>query len=75
MLEFARKYQIVRTHLPAEQREVIKLPRKYVATLLFSIIGAPFEEWINKRVARRDEKIAEKQDLYAEMDPEIYACF
>jgi hypothetical protein len=74
MLKFAKQYPEVFKYLPAEIREVDKLPRKYVATLLYSIIGSPFDEWVQKRVTERDEKIAEQQDLYAEMDPEVYAA-
>jgi len=75
MLHFAKQYQDVRKYLPAEKREIEKLPRKYVSSLLFSLIGVPFDAWVQRRIEERNERIAEEQDLNAEMDPEVYAAY
>ena len=61
--------------MPAEKREVKKLPRDYLSTVLYSIIGTPFAAWVERRIEERNEKIAEEQDLNAELDPDVYAAY
>ena len=61
-------------YFPAEEREVKKLPRVYVSTLLNSVIGKPFTEWVERKIQERNHKIAEEQDLNAELDPDVYAA-
>ena len=46
MLEFASAFPIVATALPSEPREVLKLPRDYVANVVHTIVGEPFAEWV-----------------------------
>jgi len=75
MLRFAKTYPEVRQYLPAEKREVKKLPRDYISTVLYSIIGTPFAAWVERRIEDRNEKIAEEQDLNAELDPDVYAAY
>ena len=75
MLEFAKQYSEVRWYLPAEKREIKKLPRDYVASLLYSIIGKPFDAWVQRRIEERNEKIAEEKDMNAELDPDVYDAY
>ena len=75
MLKFGRLYPEVIRYLPAEKREINKLPREYVSTVLYSVIGAAFAAWVERRIVERNEKIAEEQNLNTEMDPDVYAAF
>ena len=42
MLEFARNYPQVINTLPMVEREIDRLPRDYVANIIFTIVGEPF---------------------------------
>ena len=44
MLQFAQPYQEVAEALPLEPREVEKLHRDYVSTVIYTIVGQPFAD-------------------------------
>ena len=46
MLKFAEAYPAVGQALPAEPREVLKLPREYVANIINTLVGQPFSAWV-----------------------------
>ena len=75
MLYHARNFPVVAQALPAERREVEKMPRAYIANVIYTIVGAPFKTWVDGVIARRNEKIVEDQNLKIDMDPEIYKAF
>ena len=60
---------------PSEVKEIDKLSRQYIANVIYTQVGRPFEEWVNQRVEQRHLKIAEDKDLNIELDPEIAAIF
>ena len=57
MLEFAKSYPIVETALPMEQREILKLPRDYIASLCYTLVGRPFVDWVDAQVQTRNRRI------------------
>merc|ERR1712091_168034 len=73
LLEFARPYDEVIAALPQVKTEIDKLPRQYIANIISTLVGKPFDEWIDERVNARHEKRAEENNLNIQMDPEI-AC-
>jgi hypothetical protein len=75
MLHHAKKWAAVTLALPLEPREIEKLPRQYLGNLIYTIIGSPFREWIDKAIKARNEKIVEEQNLAINMDPEIFKAF
>ena len=75
MLYHARNWPAVAQALPAETREVEKLPRAYLANVIYTIVGDPFKNWVDGEIAKRNEKIMSDQNLAINMDPEIYAAF
>jgi hypothetical protein len=65
MLKFAAAYpEVVRT-LPAEEREVAKLHRAYVANVIYTLVGQPFQQWIDAIMEARNRRI--QQDHKQEM--------
>ena len=56
---------------PSEEVELEKLPRQYVINVIYTLVGQKFRDWVDVRVNERHEEIADKQQLYIEMDPEI----
>ena len=75
LLEFARPYDQVIAALPLVKTEIDKLPRQYIANIISTLVGKPFDEWIDKRVNARHEKRAEEGNLNIQMDPEIARIF
>ena len=61
-------------YLPAVQREREKLPREYVANLIYTIVGEEFKEWVNERVNERHALRRQEEDQIL-MDAEIARAF
>ena len=68
MLQWAAKRpEKVMDALPAVKREVDKLPRAYIANIIFTITGDAFVKWVEKQVNDRNAKIQREADMI-EMD-------
>ena len=57
--------------LPSEPRELLKLRRNYVSTVIYTLCGQPFIDWVNTKIKERNEHIEESRDLNVMMDAEI----
>ena len=75
MLYHARNWPDVAMALPSEQREIEKLPRQYIANVIYTVVGPVFKQWVDGEINKRNAKIIEDQDLAIDMDPEIHAAF
>ena len=47
------------------------MPRDYVISVIYTLIGKPFSKWVDRLVEERHEGVATKKELYIEMDEEI----
>lgn len=45
------------------QNEIEKLPREYISNVVYTICGAPFQNWVNGRIAERNAKVTSDQNL------------
>ena len=61
--------------LPAVRTEILKLPRAYIATVIRTIIGQEFEEWVRARVNARNQRVQDEREVSIYMDPAIEAIF
>ena len=75
LLKFGMKYPKVRQALPEEPREIDKLLRKYVANLIYTLVGKPFADWVEDIIQERNRKLVADRNLAVEMDPEVYKVF
>ena len=75
MLYHARKSAQVVKALPLEPREVDKLPRSYIANVIYTIVGERFKQWVESQIQQRTQKVIDDQDMAIEMDPEVLAAF
>ena len=55
MLEYAEERPQVMQALPAVKREREKLPRQYLANVIYTIVGEPFKRWVQGLVDARHE--------------------
>ena len=58
-----------------EKADRYKLPRQWLISLLYTLIGKPFADWSLELMQARNSKIIEKRNLGIEMDPEIAEAF
>ena len=75
MLEFAAQHDEVMKALPELERERLKLPRSYLANVLYTLLGDAFKDWVQVRVEARNAHHADKQNENIPMDAEIAALF
>jgi hypothetical protein len=75
MLHHARNWPAVARALPGEPSEVEKLPRAYIANVIYTVVGVPFRQWVDAEVKKRNDKIVEEGNLGIEMDDDIYQAF
>ena len=74
MLGFAAAYPMAIECLPELRREVEKLPRQYVANVIYTIVGEPFKRWVEEKVDARHDLRRTQEDTIM-MDPEIAEIF
>ena len=72
MLNFAQNHRNVMNALPVEEKEILKLPRSYIANVINTIISPDdaFRLWVKSRVNERHSKQVQDRGMI-EMDPEI----
>ena len=75
MLHNAKKHPGFANYLTLEEKEIEKLPRAYLANLIYTIIGEKFKLWVKQKVQDRTDKRTAEQDMAIEMDPAIYEAF
>ena len=75
MLDYGRQDSKVMECLPAAEAEILKLPRQYIANVIYTVVGDAFADWVENRIIQRNHKIATEKELMIEMDAEIAAIF
>jgi len=60
MLEFAKGIDAVMKALPDLEREILRLPREYIANVIYTLVGEKFKEWVTARIEARNSYLAEK---------------
>ena len=50
MLDYASSHIIVMNCLPSLEREIKKMPRAYIANVVYTCIGDTFKEWVSQQI-------------------------
>lgn len=74
ILEYAEDHPHIFDYLPIK-KEIKKLSRSYLGNVIYTVIGDPFNEWVNIKVKERHQKFKEKKEMMIHMDPEIAQIF
>ena len=74
MLKFAENKPDVMRCFP-DEKEICKLPRQYIANVIYTCCGHPFYKWVEDRINLRNQKLKEENDLLIAMDPEVARIF
>ena len=60
MYEYAALYPTAMEAFPIVKRERDKIQRSYVANVIYTIVGEPFKQWVDKRVNDRHAKMVQQ---------------
>ena len=74
IFEFAQNSPGVERALPPS-KEIAKLARCYLANVVYTIIGQPFQDWVTFQVNARNKRVALEGNNVISMDPEIAQIF
>ncbi len=72
--EKADDWPAVWKYLP-DERDMHRLPRQWIISVIYTVVGQPFAGWVEERLQARNEKIATEGNEMIAVDPEIAACF
>ena len=75
MLGFAKAFLEVAHALPIEKKEIGKLHRGYIANVIYTIVGDPFNKWVEQVMKERTKKIQDEQNQMMQMDAGVYSVF
>ena len=73
--EYGKMYPEVMKCLPELEEETKKMPRQYLANIVYTVVGKPFYDWVDGKVEERNKKVINEANMGIEMDPEIAAIF
>ena len=74
ILDFGLGYQVVVNALPVI-REIRKMPRAYVCNVIYTLVGAPFSDWVFKSCKDRNDRLERAHDTTIVLDPRIAAAY
>ena len=74
ILDFGLGYQVVVNALPVI-RETRKMPRAYVCNVIYTLVGAPFKDWVLKSCKDRNDRLENAHDTSIVLDSRIAAAY
>ena len=74
MIQFASQYEDVKKALPSVEREVLDLPRPYLANVINTLKPKEFQLWVDTKVNERHQERVQQRDTI-QMDPQIAQVF
>ena len=60
--------------MPAD-KDMDRIPRAWVANVIYTIVGQPFRDFVNEQIERRNQTMISKRDLNITMDQAIFNAF
>ena len=74
ILDFGRSYHVVENALSVI-RETRKMPRAYVCNVIYTLVGAPFKDWVLKSCKDRNDRLEKNHDTSIVLDSRIAAAY
>ena len=75
MLAFLKDYPDMHNYMPAERREILKLPRDFIINVGATIVNEPFLRFVQTAIIKRNQKLSEDRNMLIQMDPALAAAF
>ena len=63
LLKFAKDYPDVMFILPENEGEIRKLLREWLGNVIYTIVGQPFQQWVNQQVDARNAKLKKENEM------------
>ena len=63
MLDFLKDFPEMHLHMPAERREVEKLPRDFVINVGATIVNEPFLRFVQAAINQRNQKLSQDRNM------------
>ena len=74
ILDFGLSFRVVVDALPII-RETKKMPRQYIANVIYTLVGQPFQKWVAERCNQRNKRLADDHNTAIMLDPRIAKAF
>ena len=58
-----------------DDKDMDRIPRAWVANVIYTIVGQPFRDFVNEQIERRNQTLISKRDLNITMDQAIFNAF
>lgn len=58
-----------------ERRDFSRLPRQWIANVLFTVVGKPIGDFVSKAIKERNDRVVENRNLVIELDPAVAEAF
>ena len=71
ILEFCQDYPVVFNYLPDKRSEILRMPKDYMVSVVYTVVGQPFKAWVMTRVSERNVAIQEKRDEMVHLNPDV----
>ena len=66
---------MLESYLPTEKQDLARVTRGWLCNMIFTLVGDKFSDFVDETVAKRNEKVSQKQNLMLELDPDIAQVF
>ena len=67
LLSEAEKDDNVMKYLPSIRKEIYRMPKSYLVSVIYTVIGDNFKAWVNARIDQRNTERSEKRDDMVEV--------
>ena len=74
MITIIEQHQDVIKYLPDKQ-EIKKVPKQWLINVMYTVIKAPFGQWVRQQIEERNRRIAVDKNMLIDMDPEIAEAY
>ena len=61
-------------HLPT-LKELEKVPNSWLCTVIYTVVGEQFSNWVKHKIQERNQKVTVLRDLDIKIDPKVLAAF
>ena len=74
-MQFLMDYPSFWNYIPDQPLERRKLPKQFIVNLAWSIVGAPFGQFVKAKINERNAKLSVEGNLLIDMDADAAAAF
>ena len=58
-----------------DAKDIPRLPRSWLLSAIFTVVGKPFADWVDSRVTERNKARVVEKNMMIDLDPEVAKAF